>query len=338
METQIKLINVRDVVGQRNGMAKLLGAVRRAVSKFGVALLSAGDGGPLSDLTVITSLFTFGFEFKKYDEGGPVGVQTLQKRCFQIGYERLRLDTVVESQEDGDGKMELFLPSSLNAMMHSATDDAVVVHHTAGSNETPMITLAFQTKDANEVSRAFRIFHSYIRWWQWRHCVEKGAKTDALVEKVVLCSPFAPLLPAEVSRVRFEGAERMFPFCDETKGTIQSSANEQNGESASTKFLCFQRETWNDAVCDVEALVLSPLVLFDRYESYRTGRKEWKSTFPDRVANPFEAHYGAFAPHEHKPNIQLAFIRESADERIIVDENNVLFAKPEMTFGGNIKD
>ena len=288
-ENKMEVINVRDIVGRHNGMAALIGATQRMVEQYGVALLAAGDGGPLSDLTVITLQFMFGFEYKKYNEGGPIGMQALQKRCYQVGFNCLKLNVATLPQSNTQNRV---LPASLNAMIRNTGD--------AEAREVPGgVCLTFKTHEA-KVSMPFRIFHSHIRAWQRDErdkIVNKLSKSSTpAAEMVVLCSPYVPLLPVEVSQMRFVGAELMNPGNDVSANVIAyyrahpAGGGKERYEKEAEKYLIFDPVTDENAVCSVEALVLSPLALFGRYEAFRTGTK-WASPRANSTVNPFELHH-----------------------------------------------
>ena len=303
-KNKMKTINVRDIVGGHNGMAALIAATQRSVVQYGVALLAAGDGGPLSDLTVITLQFMFGFDYKKYDEGGPIGMQALQKRCFQVGFNCLKLNvaTLPYSPIDGapqSNEPKRVLPVSLNAMIRNTHGDAEALEVPGSGGAT--ICLTYNTHEA-KVSMPFRIFHSHIREWQ-REERAKVLKNPSCkpstptAEMVVLCSPYVSLLPAEVVQMRFVGAELMSPGTDVSANVIAyyhahpAGGGKEGYETQPEKYLIFESVTDESAVCSVEALVLSPLALFGRYEAFRTGTNA-SDLRADYAISPFELHYG----------------------------------------------
>ena len=160
-QNKMETINVRNIVAGHNGMAVLIGTTLQKIATYGIALLVAGDGAPLSGFTIITSLFIFGFEYNnRHNEGGaPIGIQSLQKRCYQFGFNCLRLNATCNTMPTS----QKVLPPSLNAMVRNACGDAEVTALGGSCDDTICLTYRFQEA---KTSTPFRVFHSYIRAWQ----------------------------------------------------------------------------------------------------------------------------------------------------------------------------
>lgn len=181
----------------------------KQVEERGVAVVTAGDNTPLSDITLFTKHQTIGIELQNYTEDGSVRLGTLQKRCYQMGYLDMQLTTKAAgcARDAHDTQYaEYALPEPLHPLFEHAprvpasfvlnTRDMTVakaelVPHADPCVDSPLLHLRFDVSATDtRTSRIGRLFHTLMRGKQ----LEASPKTE---EYLVLCSPKAPLLPTK---------------------------------------------------------------------------------------------------------------------------------------------